>query len=210
MAGWKRHVKANAQVFNNSPLAARLQKKFTFRLFLHILKGMNRDHASTEKSTGCGVADLKHEDGLNELRENVLGAMSLSELVLYLQAWNAKKIADAGGISAWEALSPTEQSERDKALMAEVVAALGQEEYDALTPEEKHRIDLFIWAGCCMHKDQNSFLGGSKEMACKWEQMKTTPPMLLANKANSITLQHLLEPGAKVPDTLTKQEQKSV
>jgi hypothetical protein len=87
---------------------------------------MNGDHASTEKSTGNGMSDLKHEDGVNELGENRLGAMALSDLVEYLQAWNAKKITDAGGIAAWNALSPTEQAERDKALMEEVVETLGK------------------------------------------------------------------------------------
>lgn len=61
---------------------------------------MNGDHASTEKSTGNRMSDLKHEDGVNELGENRLGAMALSDLVEYLQAWNAKKITDAGGIAA--------------------------------------------------------------------------------------------------------------
>ncbi|KAJ7349676.1 hypothetical protein DFH08DRAFT_696304 [Mycena albidolilacea] len=45
VAGWKHCVEANAKVFNESPLAACLGKKFTFRLVLHILKGMNGDHA---------------------------------------------------------------------------------------------------------------------------------------------------------------------
>jgi hypothetical protein len=169
---------------------------------------MNGDHTSTEKSTGHGISNLKHEDGVNELGENRLGVMSLSNLVVYLQAWNAKKIADAGGAAAWNVLSPKKQAERNKALMEEVVETLGQAEYDALPPADKRCIDLFICAGCCMHKDQNSFLGGSKEMAGEWERLGATPPVLLANKFNSAALKRLLEPGAKVPDTLTEQEQK--
>ncbi|KAJ7088868.1 hypothetical protein B0H15DRAFT_780514, partial [Mycena belliarum] len=44
VAGWKKRVEGNTQVFNDSPLAARRQMKFTFRIFLRILKGMNGDH----------------------------------------------------------------------------------------------------------------------------------------------------------------------
>ncbi|KAJ7310096.1 hypothetical protein DFH08DRAFT_974444 [Mycena albidolilacea] len=113
----------------------------------------------------------------------------------------------AGGIAAWNTLSPVEQAERDKALIAEVVETLGKTEYNELADTDKHCIDLF-WAGCCMHKDQNSFLGGSKEMMSEWERLGATLPVLLANKFNSATLKCLLEPGAKVPDTLTEEEHK--
>jgi hypothetical protein len=83
--------------------------------------------------------------------------MSLPDLVLYLGAWNAKKIAEAGGPEAWHALSATEQSERDARLMKEIVTTLGKQAYDALSLEDRRQLDLFIWAVCCMHKDMNSF-----------------------------------------------------
>ncbi|KAJ6569271.1 hypothetical protein B0H19DRAFT_914080, partial [Mycena capillaripes] len=67
----------------------------------------------------------------------------------------------------WEALSPQAQTESDKQLMADVVEALGKQAYDVLA-DDKQRLDLFIWAGCCMHKDQNSFKGGNTEMMNEW------------------------------------------
>jgi hypothetical protein len=45
-------------------------------------------------------------------------------------------------------------------------------------------------------------------MMSEWERLGVTLPVLLANKFNSATLKHLLEPGAKVLDTLAEQEQK--
>ncbi|KAJ7029252.1 hypothetical protein C8F04DRAFT_905970, partial [Mycena alexandri] len=207
--GWKHRVESNTKTYNESPLAARLGKQFTCRNFLHILKGMNGDHASTEKGTARGVATWKHDDAIDELGENALGAMSVRDLVLYLQQWNNKKIADAGGMEAWEALSPQEQSERDKQLMSELVQALGQEAYNVLPSEDRRRLDLFIWAGCCMHKDQNSFKGGNTEMMGEWERLGVPGPVLLANKANSVALKRILEPGVKVPGALTELEQKA-
>ncbi|KAJ6483549.1 hypothetical protein C8R47DRAFT_1048987 [Mycena vitilis] len=210
VAGWKHRVESNAKVYNESPLAARLGKHFTIRHFLRTLKGMNGDHASVEKGTANGIGGWKHDEGVNELGEDALVSMSIADLVVYLQEWNAKKIANVGGVAAWEALSPTEQAVHDKRLMTEVVEALGQEEYDALGEADKRTLDLFIWAGCCMHKDQNSFSGGNTEMLSEWERIGAPAPRLLVNKANSIAIQRLLEPGAKIPDTLTDLEQKAL
>jgi hypothetical protein len=41
-------------IFNRSSLGARLKQKLTLRQFLRVLKGMNSDHASTEKGTAKG------------------------------------------------------------------------------------------------------------------------------------------------------------
>jgi hypothetical protein len=93
-------VEANAGVYNDSPLAARLGKKYTLRQWLRTLKGINGDHASVEKGPAKGLGDLKHEDAVNELGEDALIALPIAELVACLQQWNAKKIADVGGIAA--------------------------------------------------------------------------------------------------------------
>ncbi|KAJ6510308.1 hypothetical protein C8R47DRAFT_1191473 [Mycena vitilis] len=178
VAGWKHRVESNAKVYNESPLAARLGKHFTIRHFLRTLKGMNGDHASVEKGTANGIGGWKHDEGVNELGQDALVSMSIADLVVYLQEWNAKKIANVGGVAAWEALSPTEQAVHDKRLMTEV--------------------------------DQNSFSGGNTEMLSEWERIGAPAPRLLVNKANSIAIQRLLEPGAKIPDTLTDLEQKAL
>ncbi|KAJ6596413.1 hypothetical protein DFH09DRAFT_1072450 [Mycena vulgaris] len=99
-----------------SPLARRLERRYSMREFFKILKGMLGDHASVEKGTAKG---------------------SYMDLVHYLAAWNAKKIADAGGEEAWDALSPAEQTKLDAKLMHEIVTVLGKEEYDALSPENR-------------------------------------------------------------------------
>ncbi|KAJ7669569.1 hypothetical protein B0H17DRAFT_887150, partial [Mycena rosella] len=209
VAGWKRRVQDYSKLFNDSPLADRLKKTYTTRQFLKALKGMNGDHASTEKCGARGMGGWKTEDAVNELGEEAMGAIPFPELLLYLQAWNTKKIADVGGIDAWEALSPQEQSQHDKNLMAEIVEVLGKAAYDTLVPEDRRRLDLFIWAGCCMHKDLNRFKGGNTEMMAEWERLGVPGPILLANKTNAAALKRILEPGTKVPETLTEEEQQA-
>ncbi|KAJ7369172.1 hypothetical protein DFH08DRAFT_796965 [Mycena albidolilacea] len=101
--GWNKHVWECIQLFKDSPLAACLQKKYTFREFLKTLKGMDGDHTSN-KSTAKGYQTLKLED----------------------------TIAEAGGIEVWDSLSSTEQAECDTKLMQEIVTALGKDAYNAL------------------------------------------------------------------------------
>ncbi|KAJ7249966.1 hypothetical protein C8J57DRAFT_1521561 [Mycena rebaudengoi] len=148
-------------------------------------------------------------DAVDELGENTLTEKSLPELIRYLQTFNAQKIAEAGGLAAWNALSAIEQAERDKKLMEEIVQTIGKEEYNALPTDDKRALDLFFWAGCCMHKDANSFEGGNTEMMKTYDDADIPAPILLANKANSVALKRLLEPGTRVPDTLTEDEQRA-
>lgn len=93
--------------------------------------------------------------------------------------------------------------------MKEIVTALGKEAYDTLGPSDRRRLDLFIWAGCCMHKDQNSFKGGNTEMMSEWGKLGVPGPIVLANKQNAALLHKILEPGAKMPDKLTEDEQRA-
>ncbi|KAJ7877146.1 hypothetical protein B0H13DRAFT_1631869 [Mycena leptocephala] len=190
---WKTRLDDFIDLFNRSPLAQRLAKKYSVREFLKILKGMNGDHASVEKGTAMGIKDLKIEAAIQDLGEAALGGKAFMELVHYLAAWNAKKIAEAGGEEGWKALSPAEQAECDAKLMTEIVAALGKESYDALSPEDRRTVDLFIWGGCCMHKDQNSFKGGNTEMMAEWKKLDAVAPVLLANKANAAVLRNVFD-----------------
>jgi hypothetical protein len=104
-------------------------------------------------------------------------------LVHYLAAWNAKKIAEAGGEEAWKVLSPAEQVEHNKNLIAEIVAVLEKEAYNALSPKDHQMLDLFSWGSCWMHKDLNIFKGGNTELMAEWEKLNADTLVLLTNKA---------------------------
>lgn len=183
-----KHVEDCLDVFNRSPAAARLKKTMNIRNFMRVLKGMNGDHASAEKSAARGLKEKKHNAALEDLGEESLLSMTVGELVAYLSAWNQKKVAEVGGIDDWNKLCKDEQVKRDKSMMKEIVQTLGKEEYDLLSPMDRRDLDLFIWAGCCMHKDQNSFRCGAAEMMLAWQALGVQPPILLANKSNAATL----------------------
>ncbi|KAJ7604097.1 hypothetical protein DFH06DRAFT_1349727 [Mycena polygramma] len=205
--GWKQTISESMALFNASPLAARLDKRYNLRHFLRVLMGMNGDHASTEKGAARGMEELKKEAVIEELGEDALLQKDMHELVLYLAAWNAKKLASVGGIEAYNRLSPKEQAELDENLMKEIITSLGKKEFDALSEEERRPLTLFLWGGCCMHKHLNSFKGGNAEMMLEHTRRGLIPPIILANKHNTVQLKRWLEPGTKVPDTLTPDEQ---
>ncbi|KAJ7868034.1 hypothetical protein B0H14DRAFT_3441437 [Mycena olivaceomarginata] len=79
--------------------------------------------------------------------------------------------------------------------MQEIVTALGKDAYHALSPEDRRAVDLFIWGGCCMHKDLNSFKGGNAEMMLEWAKLGVPGPILLANKQNAAILRNLFDPA---------------
>ena len=75
-----------------------------------------------------------------------------------------QNIADAGGLASWEALPPNEQESCEIAAYQRVCVNLGEDCLKALTPEERRYASLFIWGGCCMHKEMNSVRGGNTRM----------------------------------------------
>jgi hypothetical protein len=207
--GWKANLKEIEELFNRSPLARRLCQQFTVRDFLKKLRGMSGDHANNEKATAEKIRGWKMEETKRDLGEDKLKEKSVADLILYLASWNLLKITRAGGHAAWEALTTQERAERDSQLMDEIILDLGQEEFDTLSPEERHDISSFIWAGCCMHKDQNSFKGGNAEMMAEWRKLGVEGPILLANKADAKILHQLLQPGGTTFDKLTELEQEA-
>jgi len=202
-------VTESLDTFNRSPHATRLKAKVTIRDFFRVTKGMNGDHASKEKSAAKGISEKKKKAALEELGEDTLISWTPFELMTYLSAWNHKKIADAGGLDEWNKLTILEQAERDAKLMAEIIDTLGRDAYDKLCAEDRREIDLFIWAGCCMHKNSNSFEGGNKEMTLEWAKLGLDGPMLLANKFNAATLRRVLSPGGTGGAEWTEEERQA-
>ncbi|TFK74719.1 hypothetical protein BDN72DRAFT_874903 [Pluteus cervinus] len=194
--GWTDKLSGITAVWNESPLMRRTTgQDLTLRHFLKLLKGMNGDHANNEKLTASMFQQLKTDETIQELGEKALSKKPPVELLLYLMQWTQKKLNDVGGLEAWEALSSEEQLRRDEQLIRDIREALGQEEYDKLPADERRALDFFVWVGCCMHKDQNSFAGGNTEMMAWWEKNGETPPLLLANKQNAETLRKVLDPA---------------
>lgn len=164
------------------------------RHIMHYLRGMCSDHASAEKATADAIRDAKRKDTLQEMGEEARDEMSAEDFEALVGDWSAEKIRVAGGADAWNALTKEEQAIRDLVTIEAVIQSLGQKEVDKLPEAERRLLMLFVWTGCCMHKDQNSFKGGNTAMMATWAELGLTPPIPLANKANAEAVRKAVAP----------------
>jgi len=203
--GWVSTLDDIEGVYNKSPLAVRRGVKLTTRHVAKLLKGMNADHASAEKSAANLVHEWKTEVAITGLGEDRLEQFTATDLVLYLMKWKQDMVDDAGGFETWMGLSETERSRQELALIGKIKVDLGKEAYEQLPTNERRELDLFLWAGCCMHKDQNTFKAGNTAMMACYTKLELSPPLLLANKQNASILRGILDPAAP-PGPMTEDE----
>lgn len=115
-----------AVTFNKSPLSQRMECEFTMSDLADLLRGMNGDHASNKKRTASLMKEWKTEQTFIRLGSKQLARKTPADLIIFLAGWNQKKIEAVGGIDAWNALTPMEQTLRDVALVKELQIALGK------------------------------------------------------------------------------------
>jgi hypothetical protein len=83
----------------------------------------------------------------------------------------------------WEALPEVEKMRYVSKAWQSICVPHGEAAYEQLSEEEKRKVDLFIWAGCCMHKALNAAKNGFVEMGHTWPTMEDCPgPIRLVSK----------------------------
>ncbi|KAL1761684.1 hypothetical protein FB107DRAFT_200573 [Schizophyllum commune] len=98
-------------------------------------------------------------------------------------------ILDVGGSEAWEHLDSAARAEKETALAQSAAREVGELAYEQLSSEEKEKTSLFLFTGCCMHKELNSVKGGDARMRTYYAtHPEIVPPVLLANKDNAAVL----------------------
>ncbi|KAJ3786109.1 hypothetical protein GGU10DRAFT_290878, partial [Lentinula aff. detonsa] len=98
-------------------------------------------------------------------------------------------VEKAGGSCTWDALPEEDRTRRLEEMEAQIIRDIGKTEYDKLSPEEQADMELFLWAGCCMHKEMNAFKGRCIGLDQFWkDHPELPPPALLPNCDNAATL----------------------
>ncbi|TFY81277.1 hypothetical protein EWM64_g2731 [Hericium alpestre] len=102
-------------------------------------------------------------------------------------------VADVGGYASWEALPNVEKKHQTNVAWSRAVHHLGELKFQALSPEEQCWSDLFLWAGCGMHKEMNSVKWGAKSMEGFWftlqaQELGAVLPIALFNKENAVVM----------------------
>ncbi|KAJ6517945.1 hypothetical protein C8R47DRAFT_960123 [Mycena vitilis] len=182
LEGWEELVEILYSVYKTS---SRSETVDDAREFWLKVTGWHSDHAEDQKKLFRLAALLKIRLEREKRGEQTIHQMLPGELADMIFQVSQDAVADAGGITAWERLNEAEQKALHNAALTKFVQVLGQEKFDELSDEEKQNIDLFIWGGCCMHKNLNVFKAGVLAMQQWWPDNKLEGPVKLFNRDNA-------------------------
>ncbi|KAI0661679.1 hypothetical protein C8Q70DRAFT_966523 [Cubamyces menziesii] len=183
MDGWMDTIQDLCDTYNASPLGQK--NPVTPADFAAKIKGMNTDHAPDQKKLASLFREWKVRCERETRGQRALLDGALGEFEPFLTEEVERAIRDAGGARAWDRLSDEERTERNATAKGRAIFCFGEARFAALSDAEKREVDLFVWAGCCMHKELNSVKGGNAEMSAFWRNTALTGPMLLMNQHNA-------------------------
>ncbi|KAJ7732317.1 hypothetical protein B0H16DRAFT_1328808 [Mycena metata] len=182
LEGWEELIEAAYQIYKTSP---RCQTADNARDFWLKVTGWHSDHAEDQKKLFRLIAAMKTRLERERRGERTIAQMAPAQWAEILFKVSQEAVSVAGGITAWEQLDDAERLYRHDEAFTEFVRELGQEEFDKLTPEEKQSADLFIWGGCCMHKNMNVFKGAVLAMQQWWGDNGHPGPLKMFNRDNA-------------------------
>ncbi|KAI0056754.1 hypothetical protein BV25DRAFT_1872636 [Artomyces pyxidatus] len=154
-----------------------------------LIVAMDSDHAEDQKKLGHLTKNWKLEAAQEVRGEDFLYSHVLADVMPVLCEEKEQELADAGGLDHWNKLSATEKERKNKETYHRICMHLGDKVYAGFSDEEKEIADLFIWMGCCMHKELNTVKGGNTAMMAYWEKNGLHGPILLMNKDNNAAAQ---------------------
>ena len=183
LQGWKETLLDLYTTYNASPQGA--EKPASLMEFTARMTGLNTDHAEDQKKLFCLMREWKLSCDWEVRGVAAMSAAVPSELISVLMEENEMKLAAAGGIVGWDGLSMEDQDARDREVCQAITIRFGKQVYDQLDADAKRQVDLFIWAGCCMHKEMNSVKGGNAAMMAYWSKHNLKGPICLMNRNNA-------------------------
>ncbi|KAI0026605.1 hypothetical protein K488DRAFT_65765, partial [Vararia minispora EC-137] len=175
---------------NSSPLGQ--EQPITLAELLEKLTGWGSDHAEDQKKFFRLLEEWKHDidrEARGRASLHTMAAEAPAELVEHIALSLQMTIERVGGMARWEALLDEERNTLLSTVERELCIRMGQKVVDAMTAEERTHIDLLVWAGCAMHKEQNSVKGGAAAMKAFWASLQdSSGPVLLPNRDNAATV----------------------
>ncbi|KAI0055922.1 hypothetical protein BV25DRAFT_1842639 [Artomyces pyxidatus] len=190
LQGWKDEFARITETVRNSPFLSKMLKSpISVSRLAALIVAMNSDHAEDQKKLGRLTKNWKLEAAQEVRGEDFLYSHVLADVMPVLCEEKEQELADAGGLDHWNKLSAAEKEQKNKETYHRICMRLGDEVYAGFSDEEKEIADLFIWMGCCMHKELNTVKGGNAAMMAYWEKNGLRGPILLMNKDNDAAAQ---------------------
>ncbi|KAF7318204.1 hypothetical protein HMN09_00328700 [Mycena chlorophos] len=193
LVGWRETMADFVEIFSDSPLADSLEgyegldlRRLGDAPIWAKNTGLHTDHAPDQKKLAQLMEKLKI-DCEREIRgEKAIQAGSKEAELLQIIRCDTTAIGEAGGFDAWSALSEDERQRRSAAKWKEACRQRGEEEVSRLNPEERRLASLWVWAGCCMHKELNATKAGSAGLTAYWLKHNLSSPMKHFNRDNDM------------------------
>ena len=182
LLGWKRKFDEAHSLWLRSPMGSR--SPITILESVTRIRGMLTDHAADQKKLTRNIEEWRRECDLELRGEQALLSMPLAESVAIIREENDRKFAAAGGVEVWNSLCDNAKDEINATVYKKACIRLGVAEFEKLTLQEKQDAELFVWAGCCMHKELNSVKGGNARMKKIWDVEGRQGPIKLLNRDN--------------------------
>ena len=185
LAGTKEAFAEIAEVFNNSPLGQSLSSNLSTELMATYLKGLSTDHSQDQIKYQRLLREWKsHCDHILRGRDS-LHALPPSQIaVLVINAMN-ERMDKLGGENAWSRLTFQQQERHREELLDQLYLCLGKDAFDLLSEDEKKASSLFLWSGCCMHKEMNTVKYGVSALKKFWKDLGLDGPVKLYNRDNA-------------------------
>ncbi|EJD07885.1 uncharacterized protein FOMMEDRAFT_74025 [Fomitiporia mediterranea MF3/22] len=179
-------IKEVLTVYRDSPLAENgdIPKERLNENFIALkLVGTHGDHAEDQKAKHRQLGEWKKERVGLALGERTFYDLPEEERKDILAKALKEKIEELGGEKVWEALAEKKKEEHKIECKNAILYELGGETYLNLPEEDGITCNLWVRAGCGMHKDLNASKGGSTGLKKMWEMMRFGPVQLM-NKEN--------------------------
>jgi hypothetical protein len=183
LTGWKELNTQFHETYNESPRGQ--EAPISLRSMPAKLTAANTDHAADQKKLARGIKDWKIESERIVRGEKDALQWTAEDLLELIVEESGKKIDMVGSVADFDALSAKHQEQLNTETYERIFFRVGEMSYVASSPEQQRAANLFVWAGCCMHKELNAVKGGDAAMRSFWIGTEFDPPMKLMNIDNA-------------------------
>ncbi|KAJ3965351.1 hypothetical protein EV361DRAFT_810856 [Lentinula raphanica] len=188
LEGWIDSIEEFFNLAHDSGLASENDT----RIFWNLVTGFHSDHAADQQKLFGLMLMKKWKQKLDREKrgERAVHGLSDNEYACLVFQGSQVLVQKAGGPLAWEQLSFEEHTRRIVDMKKQLTEDIGEAEFQKLSDIEKSEVDLFLWAGCCMHKEMNAFKGGCVGLDKFWDaHPEISSPLPFPNHDNAATIQ---------------------
>ncbi|KAJ3754315.1 hypothetical protein EV360DRAFT_86942 [Lentinula raphanica] len=185
LSGWIESIEDFFHLAYESELASENDT----RTFWNLVTGFHSDHAADQQKLFGLMKKWKQQLDREKRGERAVQGLSDNEYACLVFQGSQTLVQMAGGPMAWEQLSFEERTRQIVNMKKQLTRDIGEAEFQKLSEAEKSEVELFLWAGCCMHKEMNAFKGGCVGLDEFWDKHpEITSPLPLPNRDNAATI----------------------